>query len=77
MSSPIVEINVECPSCGLIYQDWDRASVTPEMAADAEYMQRVTTATCPSCGHVVRIDDLRQDGDVRRLPGAAKPGDGR
>ncbi len=62
MSSPIVECDVECPECGCVYRDWDRASVDTEMAADAEYMRRVMTATCPRCGTVVRVDDLTRDG---------------
>ncbi len=68
MSSPIEEINVECPDCRHIYRDWDRASVDPEMATDVEYMRQVTTATCPACGTVVNIDELSRDGDIRRLP---------
>lgn len=63
MSSPVERIKVRCPGCGMVYDDWDRASVTPEMAADADYMRRVTTATCPACGHVATIRELVVDRD--------------
>ncbi len=65
MSSPIEDIDVECPHCGRIYRDWDRASVDPKMAVDVEYMRRVDTGVCPHCGTTVSIGGAGR-GSVRR-----------
>jgi hypothetical protein len=55
VSSPIEEVDVECPHCGRFYCDSDRLSVDAEMVADAEYMRRVNTGVCPHCGTTVGI----------------------
>jgi hypothetical protein len=68
VSSPIKEISVECPRCRRIYLDWDRASVDPEMAADRDYMRRVTTGTCPECGEVAQLGDLVREEVWRARP---------
>ncbi len=34
---------------------------------DEEYLREASTATCPSCGHVVELDTLIVEGDVWRL----------
>jgi endogenous inhibitor of DNA gyrase (YacG/DUF329 family) len=62
MTSPVEQITVVCPGCGQEYEDWHRRSVNamldPEMAADRAYMRAASTATCPSCGKVVRLGTL-------------------
>jgi endogenous inhibitor of DNA gyrase (YacG/DUF329 family) len=64
MSSPVERIYVDCPGCGTVFEDWDRASVDAAMAADHEYMRRLATATCPTCSVVWNISELRQTGRV-------------
>lgn len=71
MTSPPEKITVECPKCGHVYEDWFRASINadldPELAADADYMRRASTATCPKCGDVVEFGTLVVHDNVWRL----------
>jgi hypothetical protein len=79
MTSPVETITVECPACGVTYEDWTRGSVNldleawdpadPEVAA---YLRECQTATCPSCGHVVELETLTAKGGVWRF-GTAPP----
>jgi hypothetical protein len=64
MTSPVEEILVRCRRCGRLYRDWFRASVNPQLnaalAADQEYVEAASTATCPSCHTAVAISDLER-----------------
>ncbi len=74
MTSPVEEIRVECPRCATTFDDWTRGSINLDLDAfDDDYVRRASTATCPSCGHVVELDALvvkdgvwrfRRSGDV-------------
>lgn len=59
MSSPATEISVTCPKCGARYKDWWRASLnfTLEDYSD-EYVKEASSATCPECRYVVKLDTL-------------------
>ncbi len=64
MTSPPENITIRCPKCGEVYEDWYRASVNLELDDfDDEYLEECSTATCPACGHKVRIDVLIVDRD--------------
>ena len=55
MTSPVEEIEVECPSCGHVYTDWYRPSINRTLDDfDDEYLEAATTSTCPECDHKVR-----------------------
>jgi endogenous inhibitor of DNA gyrase (YacG/DUF329 family) len=59
MTSPIETITVRCPACGETYEDWHRRSLNLGLDTfDEHYIRHATTATCPSCGHVVELDAL-------------------
>jgi hypothetical protein len=60
MTSPSVQIRVTCPSCGVEYDDWFRASVNLDLDpwADEDYLRECSSATCPNCDHVVELDTL-------------------
>jgi endogenous inhibitor of DNA gyrase (YacG/DUF329 family) len=49
MTSPVEQIIVECPKCGLSYEDWYRASVNLDLDpwADEDYLDECSIATCP------------------------------
>lgn len=50
MTSPPQDINVKCPKCGLIYQDWYRPSINLSLDNfDEAYMDAATSSTCPTC----------------------------
>jgi endogenous inhibitor of DNA gyrase (YacG/DUF329 family) len=76
MTSPVEQIRVECPRCGATFEDWTRGSINldlegwdpanPEVAA---YLRECSTATCPSCGHVVELESLVVSGNVWRFSG--------
>ena len=74
MTSPPEPIEVECPGCGRVYEDWYRPSVNLNVersyASETEVQQLLkesTTATCPGCGKVVEIEALVVDGNVWRV----------
>jgi hypothetical protein len=62
-------ITVECPECGDHFQDWWRPSANLEAdpdLADPGYLDCAGTATCPHCGHLIRLGVLTADGGVFR-----------
>jgi hypothetical protein len=77
MTSPVEEIRVECPRCATTFDDWTRGAINLDLDDfDDDYVRRASTATCPSCGHVVELDALvvkdgvwrfRRSGDVGGL----------
>ena len=59
MTSPCERIQVKCPKCGKVYQDWHRASFNLDLDDfDDKYMGEATSSTCPDCKHKVRHDAL-------------------
>jgi hypothetical protein len=74
VTSPPEEIGVECTEYGTRYDDWYRPSISlslegwdkddPEVRA---YLREARTATCPACGHVVKLETLTVDGNVWRF----------
>jgi ribosomal protein S27E len=75
------DLTVECPNCGTIYCDWRRASVNasldPEIASDADYMEQCSSVRCPACGTKVRFDVLIADRDGGFHAHYYSPPDGR
>lgn len=65
MTSPPERITVKCPRCGTSYETCYRASMNLQMDDfDDEYIEEMSTGTCPACGHKVQLDVLvvRPDG---------------
>jgi DNA-directed RNA polymerase subunit RPC12/RpoP len=65
MTSPVEEIEVQCPKCGQVYSDWYRPSINLTLDDfDDEYLEAASTSACPECGHKVRHNVLtvREDG---------------
>lgn len=62
MTSPCEVIEVRCPRCEHVYTTAYRASINagldPDLANDPEYLEKVTTGTCPECGHKVSLGSL-------------------
>jgi ribosomal protein L7/L12 len=59
MTMPPEEISVECPECGLWYDSWYRPSMNLVLDNfDDEHIERMSTATCPSCGCKARLGVL-------------------
>jgi hypothetical protein len=59
MTSPVEEIEIECPKCRQRYRTLYRASMNLGLDDfDEEYVREMTTGTCGSCGHVVELGAL-------------------
>lgn len=59
MTMPPEEIQVCCPRCQTVYQDWWRPSVNLNLEDfDAEYLEQCSTATCSNCGSKVTLGTL-------------------
>ena len=70
MTSPPEQITVECPECGHVYEDWQRASINLDLdpaLADPEYLDEASSATCPECGHKVDLGTLTVEGNLWRV----------
>ena len=52
MTTPMYEVQVECPRCGFEYTGWRRDSVNLLLSpmTEAETQDQLSTI-CPSCGH--------------------------
>jgi hypothetical protein len=62
MTSPPENIMVKCPQCGKVYEDWYRPSVNLMLDDfDEDYIEQCSNATCPACGHKVKIGILVVD----------------
>jgi len=73
MTSPPKDIQVTCPQCGHIYQDWYRPSINLNLDDfDDEYIERATTATCPLCQFKVFLGGLVVDRQGRWTVNPAK-----
>jgi ribosomal protein S27AE len=63
----VEEIRVECPRCATVFDDWTRGSINLDLDDfDDDYLRRASTATCPSCGHVVKRATLVVTGNIWR-----------
>ena len=51
MTSPIVDIEVECPACGKQFSTWHRVSVTLSLGEKwtKKELDEVKFANCPRC----------------------------
>lgn len=59
MTSPCTQVEVRCPQCHKIYQDWYRASVNLSLDNfDDNYLDQCSSAVCPHCGFKVYFDTL-------------------
>lgn len=59
------QITVVCPNCGRRYTSWYRPSINLQLDHfTPEYVEEMSTATCPKCGHRVGLSVLvvREDG---------------
>jgi hypothetical protein len=61
MAGPVEQITVECPGCGYCFVEWTPpAAVELELGCDPQladpgFLGCAVTATCPRCGHGVRV----------------------
>jgi len=59
MTSPCEIIQIKCPKCGKVYEDWHRASFNLDLDDfDDKYIDEATSSTCPDCKHKVRHSAL-------------------
>jgi hypothetical protein len=65
VTSPPEQITVRCPGCGLVYEDWRRASINLSLGEDFpdDYLDECMSATCPECGQRVDLGGLVVRGD--------------
>ena len=75
MTMPPEHVSVKCPACGEVYDDWYRASYNAGLGEewDEEYLDKSSSATCPSCGHKVYFGQLRVSEDGRTWTFYGKP----
>ena len=51
MTTPVEKINVECSNCGHTYEDYHRRSMNLAIDDfDDDYLEQMSTTTCPECG---------------------------
>ncbi len=65
MTMPPEKIRVKCPRCARAYESWWRPSMNLRLDDfSPEYIDEMSTATCPDCGHKVSLSVLvvRPDG---------------
>ena len=59
MTMPVEQIQVVCPNCAKPYQSWYRASMNLGLDSfSPEYIERMSSALCPHCGHKVSLSVL-------------------
>jgi predicted RNA-binding Zn-ribbon protein involved in translation (DUF1610 family) len=60
MTAPPEDIQVACPNCGTIYNDWWRPSINFSLGEefDDDYLYEASSSTCPECGRKVYHDVL-------------------
>jgi len=59
MTSPPRPVLIECPGCGVLYEDWCRPSINLGLDGfDADYIREATSGCCPACGQIVAMDSL-------------------
>ncbi len=65
MTMPIEQMTVECPECKHTYETNYRGSMNLRLDNfNPEYIDEMSTGTCPVCGHKVALGCLvvREDG---------------
>ena len=71
MTSPIEEITVQCPKCGLCYEDWYRRLINLDLDSfDHDYLESCSTAKCPHCHYKVDLNVLVVENGVFILSSA-------
>ncbi len=69
MSSAPQQITVQCPSCGVHFEAWRRASVDQDLdGLDATIVEETSNATCPACGSTTDLDNLTVQEGVFHFP---------
>jgi len=69
MTTPPEQVTVQCPSCGVQFQAWHRATMEQDLAGfDSGYVEDVSSPTCPACGTTTPIDTLRIDDGIFHFP---------
>lgn len=60
MTSPPKEIEVICPKCNTLFNDWYRPSINLTLGKPwtEDQIRRATSITCPSCSDVTRVSSL-------------------
>ena len=59
MTSPVDEIEVECPNCATVFRTWYRASMDLTLDAfDDVYIKAATVKTCANCGYQIALGAL-------------------
>lgn len=68
MTMPFQRAAVVCPACETRYAASYRPSINLALGEvwTEEDMDRASSATCPSCGHVVRFESLRVSEDGQK-----------
>jgi len=81
MTSPIREIQVRCPNCYRIYDDWHRSSFNFSLGEtyDPDYIDEASSSVCPACGYrghhetlIVDQDGTFQDPEAHDDPNEAE-----
>jgi endogenous inhibitor of DNA gyrase (YacG/DUF329 family) len=68
MTSPFVEIEVECPECRTRFKTWYRPSMNLRLDKfSRKSIERATTAQCPACNTKTPLESLivDEDGEFR------------
>jgi hypothetical protein len=74
MTSPIEEIQIECPKCRALFKSYYRASMNLSMDSfDQNYIEEMSTATCPQCRHRMALNSLIVNGDGTWQVAQARP----
>ncbi len=70
MTSAPEPITVQCPSCGVQFETWRRASIQQDLVGfdDEAWVEEATTATCPACGSTTELDRLTAQDGILHFP---------
>lgn len=62
-------VTVQCPSCGVHFETWGRASANldPDDFEGAP-VEEPSTATCPACGAISELDAMVAEDGVFHFP---------
>jgi len=59
MTMPIEQITVKCPQCNNTYETHYRGSINLQLDNfDSDYIEEMSTGTCPECGQKIALDSL-------------------
>jgi len=70
MTSAPEQITVQCPSCGVQFESWRRASTDLDLEGfdDAAWVEETSTATCPACGTSTDLGTLIVQDGILHFP---------